>query len=82
MGDDGSSGLGVVEGAGVFRPAQRRVDGLFGDYRAVRGRSPNVTVAFEDFFGGYVGAVVEERRVVEDGLKIFRDLEFASADST
>ena len=47
---------------------------MFCDYGAVGGRSPNVAVAFEDFFGGYVGAVVEKGGVVEDGLEIFRDL--------
>lgn len=37
MGDDGSGGLGVIGGVGVFRSRRRRVGGLFCDYRAVRG---------------------------------------------
>ena len=75
MGDDGSGGLGVVGGAVVFRARWRRVGGLFCDYSAVRGRSSNVTVAFENFLGGYVGAVVKKGGVVENGLEIFWDLQ-------
>lgn len=74
VGDDGSGGLGVAGGVVVFRPSWRRIGGLFCDYGAVCGGPANVAVAFEDLFGGDVGAVVEEGGIVEDGLKIFRDL--------
>lgn len=33
-----------------------------------------IAVPFENFFGGYVRAVVEERRIVEDRLEILWDL--------
>ena len=48
----------------------------------MRGRFANVAVAFEDFLGGDVGAVVEKGGVIEDGLKIFRDLEVMLAAIT
>ncbi len=37
-------------------------------------RATDVAVAFEDFFSGYVGGIVEEGGVVKDGLEIFWDL--------
>ena len=38
------------------------------------GGTTNVTIAFENFFGCYVGGIVEEGGVIEDGLKIFGNL--------
>ena len=38
------------------------------------GGTTNVTIAFKDFFGCYVGRIVKQGRVVEDGLKIFGNL--------
>ena len=38
------------------------------------GGGADVAVAFEDFLCGYVGGVVEEGGVVEDGLEVFGDL--------
>ncbi len=70
--DNGSGGAGVV-GGGVFGGGGR-VGGLGGDLGAVGGGGGDVAVAFEDFFGGDVGGVVEEGGVVEDGLEVFGDL--------
>ena len=72
MGDDGSGGSRGI-GSGVFG-GWRSVGGLRCDLRAVGCGGANVAVAFEDFFGGDVGGVVEERGVVEDGLEVFRYL--------
>ena len=60
VGDDGSGGFGVVGDAVVFGPGRRQVGGLFCDDRPVRRGSADVTVAFEYFLRGNVGAVVEE----------------------
>jgi len=70
--DDGSGGAGGV-GGGVFGGGGR-VGGLGGDLGAVGGGGGDVAVAFEDFFGGDVGGVVEEGGVAEDGLEVFGDL--------
>lgn len=45
-----------------------------GDGGAAGGGGADVAVAFEDFFGCYVGGCVEEGGVVEDGLEVFGDL--------
>jgi len=70
--DDGSGGAGGVSG-GVFGGGGR-VGGLGGDLGTVGGGGADVAVAFEDFFGGDIGGVVEERGVIEDGLEVFGDL--------
>ena len=72
VGDDRSSGARGV-GSRVFERG-RSIGGLGGDLRPVGGGGADVAVAFEDFFGGYVGGVVEEGGVVEDGLEVFGDL--------
>ena len=69
MSDDRSGGARGV-GSGVFG-GWRSVGRLSRDLRAVGCGGANVAVAFENFFRGDVGGVVEERGVVEDGLQVF-----------
>lgn len=45
-----------------------------GNLRAVGGGAADVAVTFENFFCGYVGRVIVESGVVEDGLEVFRNL--------
>lgn len=49
--------------------------GRVGYERLASGGADHVSVAFEDFLGGDLRGIIKQRRVIENGLKIFRDLE-------
>jgi len=54
--------------------------GGIGDFGSVGGRATDVAVAFEDFLGGDFRRVVEEGRVIQNGLEIFWDLDLGLTD--
>ena len=67
---------GIAATAVGFAIAERRHVGIGGRSfgRGFIGRADDFAIAFENLLGGYVGAVIIEGGIVEDGLDVFRDL--------
>ena len=70
VGYDGGGRFGAA--VALFEGSRIRVG--FCNDGTMSGGFANIAEALEYFFGGDVGAIVEERRVVKDGLEIFGNL--------